>query len=286
MLPDTSRSKTRRRGRSTGARQARRIGTPPVAHVAPARCRADRAGRRIAAVVGRVRRDGRSSARDPRAPRSAAGPRPTPSAVRADMSWSTEHLGRASSARPGRRRPAPCASSDVGVGVLVVVDRQRQGWPARPAPRRAERRDVLPEGREHPVVGRDVLRPAHQGGPTGPVHAWSGSSRPTRARASANRTTDAGRHRQARRPQAPGRSRPRSAPAACQLGLRRPASCPTLACGADQLVDAGRPHPSLVLLVLEDGAQGEVEGALVDLAPPEGGQGRRPVDGLGHPGGL
>src|SRR3954447_13757848 len=51
---------------------------------------------------------------------------------------------------------------------------------------------------------------------------------------------------------------------------------------ADELTQARRPHPLLVLAVLEDGAEGDVNGVLVELGSAEGGQGRGPVDGLGH----
>ena len=56
--------------------------------------------------------------------------------------------------------------------------------------------------------------------------------------------------------------------------------------GPNQFVDACRPHPALVLLILEDRAQGEVERALVDPAAAQGGQGRGPVDRLGDARGL
>src|ERR1700722_5566445 len=43
----------------------------------------------------------------------------------------------------------------------------------------------------------------------------------------------------------------------------------------DQVVQAGFAHPGLILVVLEDRAEGEVEAALVDLGPAEGGQSGR-----------
>src|SRR5207237_5575161 len=45
-----------------------------------------------------------------------------------------------------------------------------------------------------------------------------------------------------------------------------------------QLTDAVGANPLLVLPVLEDGAEGDVDGVLVELAAPEGGQRHGPVD--------
>src|SRR5438270_9203918 len=63
-------------------------------------------------------------------------------------------------------------------------------------------------------------------------------------------------------------------------------SGPPLQRRPDEIADAGGPDPVLVLLVLEHRPQREVDGALVDVAPAQRGQGGRPVDRLGHPGRL
>ena len=66
MLPDTSRSSTSRRGRSTGDRHDRRIGTPPVRMLRRTVARRSGWPRPAAATAG-CRRDGRSSDATPSA---------------------------------------------------------------------------------------------------------------------------------------------------------------------------------------------------------------------------
>src|SRR3954471_955310 len=72
---------------------------------------------------------------------------------------------------------------------------------------------------------------------------------------------------------------------ATAMRLTSPAWAPSATGGglADQVAQARRPYPLLVLAVLEHGAEGDVDGVLVQLGPPQSGQRRRPVDGLGHP---
>src|SRR6185369_3893156 len=55
---------------------------------------------------------------------------------------------------------------------------------------------------------------------------------------------------------------------------------------AHEVAHARRPHPLLVLAVLEDRAERDVDRVLVELEPAEGGEGGGPVDRLGHPGRL
>src|SRR6478736_3657598 len=62
--------------------------------------------------------------------------------------------------------------------------------------------------------------------------------------------------------------------------LRRLCRCPFRR-AADELLDAGGAGALLVFAVLEDGAQGDLDGALVDGGASERGQRVGPVDGLG-----
>src|ERR1700722_7071740 len=65
-------------------------------------------------------------------------------------------------------------------------------------------------------------------------------------------------------------------------GRVMPASGTPLDGRPDHLAEPGRPEPLLVLPVLEHRAEGDVDSVLVEVGPSEGGQGRRPVDRLGH----
>ena len=118
-----------------------------------------------------------------------------------------------------------------------------------------------------------VARPAQYTGarrstPSDPEGLGEGGDRPTR-------------HVQAGAAQQPGEGDRHAVHARhrARLGGRAgatPASGTPLDGRPDHLADARRPQPLLVLAVLEDGAEGDVDGVLVELGPPERGQGRRP----------
>src|SRR5581483_9544744 len=116
-----------------------------------------------------------------------------------------------------------------------------------------------------------VVRPAQ--------YTAAGRATPTRARARANVTA---------RPVGTSTPAPRSTRAKATAirstsGVGRPSVSGTAQDGRpDDVGHTVRAHPLLVLPVLEQRPQRDLDRALVEARPPEGGQRQGPVDRLGH----
>ena len=112
-----------------------------------------------------------------------------------------------SSAPCARRRPSALVVGRPVVGAVVaVVGVERDLDGRRGTARTSAGAGAAEERGEGPVVGGDVLGPAHERRPAGPVDAASAPVGPTAASASAKATVGPDGHVEPARPAAPGRS--------------------------------------------------------------------------------